>query len=233
MKFYKKNNVKNFAIFTVFICLAMVSNANAISAAAKQKYPYTLLTDDYGILSENDLAAFTWGLKPRLFTAEEISGEYKYWQCFPRERISITLKDTGYSSVDVGWDDIADLQIEVVINPYLSHKYDMRARWGVKDYEKRFNLWKKLMKGEQYVCLAGEFSDRKRKMKNGKTKEIYSWTFERIKTKKGCDSYLESCNPTYERYLRARGKVAESLPSRQSKLNDAPNTFVKIKNSNF
>jgi hypothetical protein len=76
----------------------------AVSNIDKQKYPYSLLTDDYGILSKNDLGAFAWGLKPQKFTAEKgTTGPYNYWQCFPREFVMVTLSDTGQSSEELGW----------------------------------------------------------------------------------------------------------------------------------
>ena len=182
-------------------------SAHALSITAKQKYPYPLLTDDYGILSANDLAAYTWGLKPRPFTAEAVSGEYTYWQCFPRELVVITLEDTGSSSDEVGWrDNVGDLQIKVVVNPHLIHEYDMRARWTVLEFEKRFTLWRTLMNKEKYVCLAGGFVHRERTIENGKVRELYEWTFEKIKTQKGCDSYFDSCHPSYKIYLRERAQ---------------------------
>lgn len=47
------------------------------------------------------------------------------------------------------------------------------------------------MKNEKYVCLEGGFLNHRDRVINGKKQEIYSWEFEKIKTKKGCDSYFE------------------------------------------
>lgn len=194
-------------IFVILIGILATSFAEAVSVSAKKKYPYPLLTEDYGILADTDLAAYTWGLKPRPFTPDEISGAYTYWQCFPREKISITLEDTGYSSEDIGWkDNYGELLIRVQINPNLVHLYYMRRNWAVRDFEKRFNLWRKILKGEKYVCLAGEFSNRERKMENKTLSETYNWTFEKIKTKKGCDSYLFNCHPSYKDFLREQAE---------------------------
>lgn len=49
------------SIFFILFSLLINAEANAVSANAKNKYPYPLLTNDYGILNENDLGAFTWG----------------------------------------------------------------------------------------------------------------------------------------------------------------------------
>ena len=195
--------MKRRIIFILIIWLGFIFDADAISTAAKQKYPYPLLTDDYGILTDNDIAAFTWGLKPRPFTSDKDSGEYTYWQCFPREFVYMTLEDTGSSSEDFGWrDSIGDLQIRVWVRPDLVHQYEMRAAETVSDFQKRFNHWRRLMKGEKYVCLAGNFSSRYKKIEDGRVKEIYAWIFEEMKTKKGCDSYFYECNRTYKQYKK-------------------------------
>lgn len=175
-----------------------------------------------GVLTDNDVAAYAWGLEPRPFNPNETSGGYTYWQCFPRVSISITLEDTGDSSEDIGWkDNYGDLKIHVQVNPQLVHEYEIRSMWPVSDFEDRFNTWRKIMKKEKYVCLAGGFVHRERQFVNGKTKEIYGWIFEKIKTKKGCDSYFDSCHPSYKQYLK---EEAEEKKYRESKL-----TFQEIR----
>lgn len=48
------------------------------------------------------------------------------------------------------------------------------------------------MKKEKYVCLAGVYDFKKDVMGNNRVPKIakYYWTFDRIKTKKDCDSYF-------------------------------------------
>ena len=190
--------MKKATIYALFIiCVGVALGAFAIPLSVKEKYPTSLLTNDYGILNARDIENYTHGLTPRPFTVEGTSGAYIYWQCFPRERIVVTLKDTGLSSDDFGWrDNIADLQIRVTINPDFVNQYNMKKRLTVTDFEKRFNKWRNLMKGEKYICLAGSFMFRERKIEDGKEKEIYQWVFEAMKTKSGCDSYLYNCIET-------------------------------------
>ena len=98
-----------------FLCLLGCIEACAISLNSQKKYPYVLLGNDYGILSENDLGGFSWGFKRHFFNPKDTGGNY--WQCFPREAIEITLKDTGSSADDIAWsDNIADLNIVVWVN---------------------------------------------------------------------------------------------------------------------
>src|SRR5438045_4124490 len=152
-----------FVTFFITIFIVFVNVAYAVSDKAKEKYPYPLLNDDHGILSENDLASFTWGLKPKKFTSSEgTTGPYNYWQCFPREQVMVTLSDMGHSSDELGWKkNVASLGVDVLTNKDIrdnediKHTYEMRAHWTIAGYQKRFNKWLKLMEGEKYVCLAG------------------------------------------------------------------------------
>lgn len=184
-------------------------SANAASISAKNKYPYTLITNDYGILNDNDLAAFTWGGTAKPFSAEAARGEFNIWQCFPRGFVMVTLSDTGHSSDEFGWKkNVAYLEIDVLTNKdirdkeHIKHHYEMRANWTITGYQKRFNKWLKLMDGEKYICLAGHFVTLEKEARDGKTWITYSWIFEKLKTKKGCDSYFDGCTPTYKRYLQ-------------------------------
>lgn len=202
----------------LFLCLITPVDSHSASNGAKQNYPHTLLTDDYGILSDNDLASFTWRGTAKPFSADAAKGEYNIWQCFPREYVMVKLSDTGESSDELGWkNNVAYLEIHVLTDKYMqnineiNHKYEMRTNLSIIEYQKRFNKWLGLMNGEKYVCLAGHFVDiKKKKVMNGRTQTTYRWVFEKLKTKKGCDSYFDSCTPTYEAYLReeSRGQVS-------------------------
>ncbi len=178
-------------IFTLILIFSNQYRADALNAAARQKYPYELLTDDYEILKEEDLNTYKEGVRPAPFSPKEGFG-YIYWQCFPRDHVSINLEEMGYSSEDIGWhENYSNLKITAYSKPGVFHDYIMRRPWPVTIYEKRFNLWIKLMKGEQYVCLAGSFIKHEEVIKNGAKQQLYLWEFDKIKTKKGSDSYFK------------------------------------------
>lgn len=197
-----------FASITLFISI----NVHAISNSAKMKYHDVLFTDDYGILTENDLASFVWGFKHITpFTIDRPS-EHNIWQCFPRENVMVTLSDTGHSSEELGGrKNVAYLKIYADSTNGEINEYEMRANYTINDYQKRFNKWLRLMQGEKYVCLAGEFVDREKETKNGRLFITNGWVFERLKTKKGCDTYFESCTPTYAAYLQHEGESDKML----------------------
>jgi hypothetical protein len=160
-----------------------------VSLTAKKKYPYSLITDDYHILNEEDLAHYTKIRIPKLFSKESLGGFY--WQCFPRELISITLEDMGYSSEDWGFTDTAsDLNIKIYIKPNIIHHYYMRRAYPLADYQKNFTLWHKLMAKQKYVCFLGEYGGKENKIEGDLLREVYNWTFEKIKTKRGSSDLL-------------------------------------------
>lgn len=190
-KNYRNTKMKycNYALIALLWGISL--NAWSVDTLTKQKY-HSLLTEDYNILNKKDLIYAFKGMPPRPFSLEN-SGAYQYWRCFPRENISITLEDMGYSSEDFGWKDtLADLEISGMVKPGVFHEYGMRSVWPVKDLQKLFNSWRRLMKGEKYVCLAGHFVNYSEPSDYGIKRKVYGWIFDRLKTKKGCVAYLNS-----------------------------------------
>ena len=190
------------------ILFGVSSGAFGIDISIKQKYPNVLLTDDYGILNKNDLASHTWGKKSLPFSVKDGRGG-SYWQCFPRDHVSITLEDMGYSASEIGGNEnYADLTITVWLDRGISHEYYMRRAWGIDGYQAGFNQWQELMKNEKYVCLAGIFDNQEEIVRGNKKWKKYSWTFEKIKTKKGCSSYFAGqCDLTYKKFLQEHGRM--------------------------
>ncbi len=69
------------------------------------------------------------------------------------------------------------------------HVYNMWRVWPLAVFEKKFRTWHKLMLNQKYVCIAGSFDGREKQVEDGVLKEVYFWNFDKIKTKKGSDSY--------------------------------------------
>lgn len=197
---------KYWFVLITLLCLSISIPVQAVTEVAKKKYPYILVTEDYGILNENDLASCTWGrgkLGPA-FTKE--GGHTSYWQCFPREQVSVTLEDTGDSPEDFKNTTVAYLSLRIFEPSGIVHEYEMRRGLELETFHKDFNRWQKLMKGEKYVCLAGDFVSIENEFApNGKKMKVYGWIFDKLKTKKGCASYFGNCNQTYAEYLKEIG----------------------------
>lgn len=183
--------MKQKIIFILLLLLIFPYQAGAILPSVKQKYPYVLLTDDHGILNEKDLKFCGMDIKPRPFSPKD-SLAHVYWQCFPREDVSMSLEDFGHPASGMNENENDGYVTITVFNivDNVIHTYGMRRAFAVDGYEKRFHLWQKLMKKQKYVCLAGSFVDRDEKIVDGKKQYSYGWIFEKIKTKKGHDSYF-------------------------------------------
>ena len=139
------------------------------------------MTEDYGILSKEDL----------LYDIK--LGIPNQWQCFPAKDITFNY-DTWRDNDPMGRFDIivtlCYFGIEVQTDK-LSHVYiDRRARL-VEFCEELHKEWKQLTLGESYLCLNGEPHGDEDKEKN--------WTWNKVKTLKGCLSLFEGdCDNIYE-----------------------------------
>lgn len=184
---------KNFLLM-LGVCLFPLT-INAISVSLKQKYPNTVLTDDYGILNEIDLNSHLDGVKrPPVFLKK--SSAYIYWQCFARDSVRVRLEDLGFSPEEDDESDIkyngeneAALTISVLGKNHIVQKYTMWGRLPITLAESRFNEYLKLMKGEPYVCLAGSYMENQSQTPQRKKQQIDEWAFIKIKTSKGCIIY--------------------------------------------
>ena len=76
-------------IFTFFFLIALSLNGYA-NSALKQKYPHGLLTEDYGILDDNDLEADAKNNKPYPYDINKFQPAYMRWQCFPTKNTKFT-----------------------------------------------------------------------------------------------------------------------------------------------
>lgn len=163
------------------VILFSFSTVFALDSSLKKKYPYLALTDDHGILKENDLRNYTQYLHYEKFSGK-VNGLI-YWQCFPRENITMILKDKGYSSEEVGWKDtMADLDIVVWVRQGVYHHYSMNRSFTVNDYQKDFTALHRLMRNEKYVCISGSYVNHEMTPEG---EETYFWIFDKIKTKNG------------------------------------------------
>ena len=76
-------------VFTSLISLSVFCSSNLVNAKTeskaslnlKSKFPYALITEDYGILTSDDLEINGCIAKPTPFYEDSIS--YPYWRCLP------------------------------------------------------------------------------------------------------------------------------------------------------
>ena len=66
----------------------------AINQEILKKYPYQLLTNDYGILNEANLKRFTYEVNVEPFTGK-FSG-LDYWRCYETKKVTVWYEKGDY-----------------------------------------------------------------------------------------------------------------------------------------
>lgn len=177
-------------ILAGLFCLLTIScSAIALDEALKKKYPYNVLTEDYDILEEKDLSSDT-----QDFTSydsfDRKGSPLRYWQCFETKDISINYSIMDYAEE---WHELVGLlQISVFKNKKLSTIYVVGKGLGLSMCNTDKNRWENLIKDEQHVCLNGDFFPSQDPDSFENRNKIDVWTFDRLKTKKGCAGYYGS-----------------------------------------
>lgn len=178
---------KYFYIFLLIVPLKLF----AINADTLKKYPYQLLTNDYGILNEANLKRYTYEVNVEPFTGK-FNG-LDYWQCYPTKNVMVWYEkqpDDPYEKTKRG-----DAHITVRITPEVTHDYETRRSFSSEYAKEKVSTWKKLLKSQKYACIGGTYVSTHKKIKYGREITEHGWIFENLKTKKGCDSYFSGwCN---------------------------------------
>ena len=171
--------------FIIFI-LIIPTSLFAITSETLKKYPYQLLTNDYGILNEANLKRYTYEINVEPFTGK-FNG-LDYWQCYPTKNLSVWYEkqnDDPYEKTERG-----DAHITIRDTSTTMHDYVPRRSFSSDYAKEKVSTWKHLLKNQQYACIGGIYVSTHKKMKDGKEITEHGWIFENLKTKKGCDSYF-------------------------------------------
>ncbi|HWU42073.1 MAG TPA: hypothetical protein VN132_01505 [Bdellovibrio sp.] len=173
-------------LFPSILCLISSATFAAPNhlAELKSKFPFGLLSDDYGILSVNDLAMNACDVEPKKFNPEKHHyNPYEYWQCFESKSLSFICDSSGVPDEHEG---IMGLVIIKASVNHIHHEYLERRPWPIKDCKGFLKDAADLLKGVQYACISGSFIENEIDHSGHQTT---SWVFERLKTKKGCEGH--------------------------------------------
>lgn len=175
---------------TLFILILCSLEVGAKSTTVNEGHLRALLTKDYGILSEVDMAQ-TDGKKPLPYKAGMRSWD-KYWQCFsvkdvhPKYREWKDADPMGKEGVIVTMCDF-DLWIT---KTKTAHVYHNNHAYEVTFCNNFKRAWKKLTMGEAYICLGGQPDALVRESVDGVMRQVELWSWLQIKSKKGCYSHF-------------------------------------------
>lgn len=153
-----------------------------------KRYPYGLLTDDFGILNEKDLKINSCGVEPEVFSERSKVSPYAYWQCFEVKNSKMTCE---YGSYDAH--EEAHMSMLVLSGNRNNERHEFISRRPMSTSSCRLfqKEWRRLTKNEQHVCISGLYALKKIES----SMSSWTWIFGRYKTQKGCDSYFQDeCN---------------------------------------
>lgn len=180
-------------VFIFILCTYLSFNIYSLSKESLAKYPYALIGEDFGILTEDDLHTNQCiGYPSKFSQSSERSQAYPYWQCFPTSTAQI---DCGENSNELpNKSDLVIFALSAIQgNQY--HEYLTRRAIEYSYCRELKKTWKHLTKTQKYFCVSGEFINTKTR----KNRTAFSWIFGKFKTKKGCESYFEGdCSLAYQ-----------------------------------
>ncbi len=176
--------MSNSLILVIFLLLPL--QGFSLAPAILKKYPYQLITNDYGILNEKNLKRYVHGIIPEPFKWK-ITG-FDYWQCFQAKKVSVWHDKGVYDSYDKVVR--SDPHIRIQVTPTVIHVYEPRRNFSLNYAKEKITAWNRLMTNEKYVCIGGAFTGTHKNYVNGKEIIEHGWIYENLKTNKGCDSYF-------------------------------------------
>jgi hypothetical protein len=167
-------------------------------------YPHEwvgLLTDDYGIVTVDDLIEEEEErcLDVQPFSVSKEVGCFQYWQCLPTDHVFIACDDKGYETGDFpGTITEAIFRIK---NGDITHYFYTRRNWSMDTCLASAKAWTELMIDEPIVCISGEFSSVRyeppsldeafQEYPEEQSSEYYWWQIDRMKSPRGEWSYFD------------------------------------------
>ncbi len=154
----------------------------------QKEFPFGLLTNDFGILNRDDLETNVCIAGEAPLMDPPTNYAYSYWQCFKSQNTRMMCDVGGYDPVEKS--RMVMLMIRATRDGQ-RHEFVSRRLATFQTCQLFLRDWRRFTRGEPVVCVSGSFLSKDKE--NGQA--LWSWTFGRYKTRKGCDSYFQDeCN---------------------------------------
>ena len=190
-------------IFALFFCLLNICYADGpkkmplVNEQLKKKYPHSMLTPDYGIITDGDLAQENKHYNMRAYGAGDYS--VAYWICVPTKSVKNiyeTWRDSDpWSGSNKPIVTLCSLSTIINNKQVGIHKYYGRRAQYVSYCRDFVKKWKQLTRNEPIVCLSGEAGGTETELENGSSTTFKWWTWNKFRTRKGCYAYFNNCEP--------------------------------------
>jgi hypothetical protein len=173
--------LKGILILPLSQLLIMTTAATSSHVAElKSKFPYGLLSDDYGILTINDLALNACHIKPTPFVPGVIH-PYEYWLCFKSKTVSAACEDTHSSNEDghIGW-----VRVKAQ-DDQLTYDFTKPRPWAIRMCRDFVKSLKNLIRGTSHTCISASYISKEEINEKGQRERLGE--LNRLKTRKGCE----------------------------------------------
>ena len=184
----RKKIAKTIPWIYFFLVVPLASAKATHLETLKSHYPYGLIGDDYGILTEEDLAVNTCNTSQIAPFVEGKNMTYSYWQCFPLTEAKMQCDTLGFDVVSKK--ETGHLEVEIQ-NAQGIQSYLARDAMDMRECKRYMQYWKQKTQGEKYVCVSGSYG-RLEEITNGH--QEMDWIFDKFKTRKGCESHRSECS---------------------------------------
>ncbi|MGK5082638.1 hypothetical protein WDW37_04970 [Bdellovibrionota bacterium FG-1] len=155
---------------------------------AKIRYPYSLIGDDHGILSEQDLAMSTCHSMPISPFVPHDPGGGAYWKCFESKTVSVQCESNGKADEHEG---VMGLIVLSATEGDDAHDYIGRRPWPIQECRESIRDVRKRLRDTHYACIMGtSLSLENTPQQHSK----YVWLFDAVRTRRGCESYFQQCD---------------------------------------
>ncbi len=139
-----------------------------------QSRPIGLLTDDYGIVTKEDLDEELVRANPSPFNTND-SSIFQYWMCYKPENYQITCEATGMVAPEYG--KVGAFEFSVTAEGK-THVFGTRRNQNLGVCKKLEATIKKIFKENDVVCINASFLEKE-------SETQYSWILDQVKAKKG------------------------------------------------
>lgn len=155
-----------------------------------QGHQNSLIGEDFGLLTKDDLAINTCTALPVPFSSE--SKSFPYWQCFPVMGSSVECDGREYDPHEKS--ELTILAF-VVRKEGKTHEYLSRHAIPLGACHEYQNIWRRLTQHQEHVCIRGPLI----RIESRSTAAVSGhWIFDAFKTRAGCDSYFAGgCSLSY------------------------------------
>lgn len=166
-------------IFVLGACALAPKKANL-----QQRFPLGMVTNDYGVLSEDDLNFYEMNGQPNPLGGEITN--FAYWICAPTSHIRFKCNDFGRPN-DINEEHLGEPEIFIHDKTKRYHFAGRRA-FPIQGCVEKVDLWNALASMQNHLCVSG-YQAGPETNSNGLIE--FTFVYDRIKSHSGCDSWFD------------------------------------------